>query len=136
MKHYNLFISHSWSYGDSYKNLVGLLNSRSYFTFSNYSVPRYDPVHTSGTDRELYSAIKNQMSPCSVVLILAGMYASYSKWMEKEINIAKKEFSSAKPIVAIEPWGSDRTSTLVKLNADRIVKWNTDSIVAAIRGVA
>ena len=39
-----------------------------------------------------------------------------------------------KKIIAIEPWGSERISTVVKNEADRIVKWNTDSIVNAIRG--
>ena len=39
-----------------------------------------------------------------------------------------------KKIIAIEPWGAERTSTVVKNAADIIVKWNTDSIVSAIRG--
>ena len=39
-----------------------------------------------------------------------------------------------KTIIAIEPWGSEKTSTVVKNAADKIVKWNTDSIVDAIRG--
>lgn len=39
-----------------------------------------------------------------------------------------------KKIIAIEPFGSERTSTIVKSAADEIVKWNTDSIVNAIKG--
>jgi len=39
-----------------------------------------------------------------------------------------------KRIIAIEPWGSERTSSIVKNNADIVVKWNTDSVVRAIRG--
>ena len=39
-----------------------------------------------------------------------------------------------KKIIAIEPWGSEKTSVVVKHAADKIVKWNTDSIVKAIRG--
>ena len=73
------------------------------------------------------------MAPCSVTLILAGVYASYSTWIEEEIDLAKYGFDVAKPIVAIEPWGSQRTSTRVKQAADRIVRWNTESIVGAIR---
>lgn len=39
-----------------------------------------------------------------------------------------------KKIIAIEPWASERTSLVVKRAANDIVKWNTDSIVRAIRG--
>ena len=136
MRIFNLFVSHSWAYSNNYENLVNLLESRSYFDFRNYSVPRNDPVHTNGTDRELYRAILQKMRPCSVILILAGVYATYSKWIEKEVKIAREEFSVEKPIVAIQPRGSERTSVFVKDNADRIVRWNTESIVSAIRGLA
>ena len=135
MKTYNLFISHSWTYGDEYKRLVNLLASRRYFSYRDYSVPKDDPVHTNGTDRQLYNAIRNKISPSSVILILAGVYATYSKWIDKEIAIAQNEFYTRKPIVAIEPWGSERTSAKVKVSADKIVKWNTESIVSAIREV-
>ena len=136
MKIYNLFISHSWAYSNTYNGLVNLLGARKYFSYSNYSVPKDDPVHTSGTDKELYAAIKRQMSPCSVILILAGVYGSYSKWIDKEIQIAQTEFSSIKPIIAIRPRGSQRTSTKVTGAADKIVGWNTESIVSAIRDLA
>ena len=76
------------------------------------------------------------MAPCSVVLILAGVYATYSKWIEEEIDLAKHDFDAAKPIIAVEPWGSQRTSTRVKDAADTIVRWNTESIVRAIRELA
>lgn len=136
MKTYNLFISHSWAYSNSYANLINLMRERSYFRFRNYSVPRNDPIHTNGTDKQLYQAILRKLQPCSVILILAGVYASYSKWIEKEIKIAKEKFSPGKPIVAIRPRGNVRISTLVQNNADRIVGWNTESVVSAIRALA
>ena len=136
MKTYNLFISHSWNYTDTYEKLVNLLDERSYFSYHNYSVPKDDPVHTDGTEEELYNAIKRQMSPSSVVLILAGVYASYSKWIDKEIQIAQTEFGTSKPIIAIKPWGSKKTSAKVKEAADKTVGWNTESIVSAIRELA
>ena len=132
-KTYNLFISHSWTYSDAYEKLIGLLDKDSNFSYKNYSVPKDDPIHTKGTDKELYQAIKNQMSSCSVVLILAGVYASYSKWINKEIIIAQEEFSTPKKIIAIEPWGSEKTSTVVKDAADKIVKWNSSSVISAIK---
>lgn len=134
--HYNLFISHSWAYDDQYKQLESLLSARGHFPFSNFSVPKDDPIHRASNDQELYNAIKAKMAPCSCILIIAGVYASYSKWIDKEIQIAKSEFYSPKPIIAIEPWGSERTSNKVKVNADIIVKWQTENVVAAIRKLA
>ena len=113
-----------------------MLNQRPYFSYSDYSVPKHDPLHTNGTYLQLYKAIKNRVSLSSVVLILAGVYASYSKWIDKEIYIAKNEFNFQKPIVAILPRGSERTSVTVKEAADGIVRWNTESIVRAIRELA
>ena len=38
-----------------------------------------------------------------------------------------------KPIIAIEPYGSEKTSLIVKENANIIVKWNSNSIISAIK---
>lgn len=132
-KTYHLFISHSWAYSDAYEKLVALLDKDENFIYKNYSVPKDDPVHTKGTDKELYEAIKEQISHASVVLILAGVYSSYSKWIDKEIQIAQTEFEEEKPIIAIEPWGAEKTSKKVKEAANQIVKWNSKSIIDAIK---
>ena len=130
---YNLFISHSWTYSDAYDRLVDLLDNASYFSYRNYSVPKDDPIHNAPTQWQLKGAIKAQMAPASCVLILAGVYSTYSKWINIEIDLAKNGFYTPKRIIAIEPWGSERTSQVVKNAADEIVKWNTSSIVGAIR---
>lgn len=132
-KTYNLFISHSWTYSDHYGKLCALLDAASYFSYKNYSVPKDDPVHDAENENELYNAIKDQMTPCHIVIFLAGVYATYSKWINKEIRIAKREFASPKPILAVKPRGSTQVSSVVRQNADRIVRWNTESIVTAIR---
>ena len=133
MRTHNLFISHSWDHSDGYEKLVALLEKRTYFRFKNYSVPRNDPVHNANDDDALRRAIRTKMLPCGVVLVLAGVYATYSKWIDAEIGLAKYGFRNPKPIVAIEPWGSEKTSRLVKQSADRVVGWNTESVVGAIR---
>ena len=133
MNTYNLFISHSWRYSDAYDRLVDLLKERPYFAFQNYSVPPDDPIHDADNDTELRREILNQMRPCHVVLILAGVYATYSKWINIEIDLAKEGFTTAKPIIAIRPWGAERISVPVSAAADEIVGWNTESIVSAIR---
>ena len=128
---YRIFISHSWTYSSQYSGIVGLLRQRPYFAFTDYSVPQHDPIHTSGTDAALYQAIKNKIQLCNVVLILAGVYSSYSKWIDKEIRISKIDFS--KPVIAVRPLGNINISSIVSQNADEIVSWNTESIVSAIR---
>lgn len=128
---YNLFISHSWAYGDAYDKLIRMLDSDRYFKYKDYSVPKNNPIHNAPYDYQLRAAIKNQMQHASCVLILAGVYATYSKWINIEIQLAKE---MNKPIIAIEPWGSERTSSIIKNNANKIVRWNTSSIISAIRG--
>lgn len=132
-KTYNLFISHSWSYSDQYNGFVDLLNKDSSFTYKNYSIPKNDPVHTNGTDKELKEAIKNKIAPSSIVIIMAGVYSTYSKWIDKEIDIAKNGFSDPKPILGVKPWAQTNVSTKVQDNADKIVGWNSATIIKAIK---
>ncbi len=131
LKSRSLFISHSWSYSDTYEKLVAMFDAAPNFQYKNYSVPKDDPVHDAPNVDALYKAMKNQMVFCDVVLIMAGKYATFSKWIQREIQIAKKDFS--KPIVAIRPWANEQVSSVVSDAADKLVGWNTNSIVSAIR---
>lgn len=128
-KLYRLFISHSWAYSDAYDRLLEVLNNQD-LNYYNHSVPMNDPIHTNGTDKQLYEAIKNKISGTNCVLVLAGVYSSYSKWINKEIEMSN---AFGKPIIAIEPWASEKTSMIVKDNAIVIVKWQGTSIVNAIK---
>ncbi|WGE64076.1 TIR domain-containing protein [Actinobacillus equuli subsp. haemolyticus] len=123
----NLFISHSWKYGDQYNRLKELLASRGY-EYRDYSVPSNKPI-LFDTDKELENAIEQKIILSSVVIIMAGVYSTYSTWINKEIELAKKW---NKPIIAVEPYASERTSPVVKNAADIICGWNTKSIVNAI----
>jgi len=128
---YNLFISHSWSYGDEYEGLVNLLDKAACdgFYYKNYSVPKDDPIHHANNDKQLKDAIRNQMKYASCVIILAGVYATYSKWINIEIELAKE---MGKKIIAVSPWGAERISSVVRQSSDVIVGWNTKSIVNEI----
>lgn len=130
--HFNIFVSHSWAHDDAYYRLISLLRRRDDFLFKNFSVPKDDPIHKSLCEQELYQAIYNHIRPSSVVLILAGIYVTHSKWINHEIQIAKQGFQSPKPIIAIRPRGQIRISKLARKNADELVAWNTDSVVEAI----
>ena len=102
-KTYHIFISHSWAYPDAYEGLIKLLNKDPNFSYSDYSVPKDDPIHNAGTSKELYNAIKAQVSKASVVIIMAGVYSTYSIWIKKKIEIAQTEISTQKPIISVEP---------------------------------
>ena len=125
MKNFNLFISHSWNYNDSYTRLKNLLESRSYFSFRKYSVQSDEPKNN-------WTEIENNIKWSSIVILIAGMYASYSSSIKKELRLAKKY---SKPTLAIIPWGSGKSSDL-KNECDCVVGWNTESIVKAIRDLA
>ena len=108
LKTYKIFISHSWAYGDAYEKLVKFFNEHPNFSWVDYSVPKNDPIHNAPNDTALYNAIKKKMQLTNCVVMMSGVYSSYSKWINKEIDIAKNEFS--KPIVAVEPWGEKKGS--------------------------
>ena len=58
------------------------------------------------------------------------MYAHYSEWINYEIDIAK---SYNKKIIGVRPWGSERMPLVVQNASDRIVGWQKNSIVSAIK---
>lgn len=135
---YKLFISHAWKYDDLYNTLEKKLNqyekdSGYNFIWTNYSVPRAKPLldpNSSHNDKELTEALDEQIRQASCVLIIAGMYVPYKKWIKKEIEIAQKY---NKKIIGIEPWGSERIPVDVQLAADKMVGWNTPTIVKTIQ---
>lgn len=131
MKEYRLFISHAWKYSADYYNLIEMLNSKKNFKWRNYSVPEHDPFER---EENLKKELKEQIRPVNAVLIIAGMYAHYSKWIKFEIEFAEE---IQKPIIVIRPRGQEKVPIYLQEIADKegntIVNWNTDSIVEAIR---
>lgn len=126
---YRLFISHAWSYGDDYDTIVKFLDAASNFDYRNYSVPEADAFERARKS-VLEEKLRGQIRPTQSSIILAGMYVAHSDWIQFEIDFAK---SLGKPILGIKPWGSERVPTAVQNAADKIVGWNTSSIVSAIR---
>ena len=124
-KQYRLFISHAWDHKDDYYRLCELLDSVPYFEYSDYSVPAHDPLTGA-----LKPQFEEQIRQANVVVVLSGMYAYYSNWMQTEVRIAKKY---NKPIIGIMPFGQEKVPEFIQEIADEMVHWNTDAIVAAIR---
>jgi hypothetical protein len=132
LKSYAVFISHAWTYSADYYRLEKMLHEAPNFKWRNCSVPKHDALDTA-TNAELIAALRRQISPTNIVLILAGMYVPHSKWIQREIDIA---LGMKKPIVGIVPWGQERTPQEVQSAAKEMVGWNTSSIVSAIRRYA
>lgn len=126
---YRLFISHAWHRHEGYDRMIQFLNAAPNFIYSNYSVP-VDKAFDKMTNSQLEEQIKQQIRPVESVIILGGIYVSYSKWIQFEIDYAK---SLMKPIIGVQPWGSQRMPLAVQNAANTIVGWNTSSIVKAIR---
>lgn len=130
LKNYRLFISHAWHHkGDDYDRLIRLLHEAKLFNWQNYSVPEIDPI-SAKNNSQLRADLKNQIRPAQAVLIISGMYANYREWIQYEMDVSK---DFGKPIIGIQPWGAKRVPTEVRSAATTMVKWNTKSIVSAIR---
>ena len=129
---YRIFISHSWNYSKHYDKIESFLQQEN-ISYYNHSIPKTDPIHTNGSYNQLRDAIEAKIKGCSCVIILAGVYSSYSKWINIEIELAQKY---AKPIIAVQPWGAEHTSVVVKNAANIIVGWNARSVANAVRNYA
>lgn len=129
---YTVFISHSWDYADDLMGLRRLLINRGYFPVTFQEVPAHEPID-SENDNYIKSVIRQKLKASDVVIGIDGFYGSFSGWMKWELETAK---AMGKPILAVIPWGQTKTSKVVEGLADKIVHWNTDSIVSAIRDLA
>lgn len=89
-----------------------------------------NPIHTNGTDKDLRAKIDSKIKMSSVVILLGGVYASYRKWIDIEIEIAK---SYKKPIITVELRGAERSSDKACLATTEVVKWQASSIIDAVR---
>lgn len=132
LKNYRLLISHSWSYPNHYETIKKWLDSSSLFRWSNHSISADNPFDSS-TDKELREKLTHQISGCSAVIVVAGMYSNYSKWIDYEIDEAVR---MNKPIIALRPFGSERTPLKIKNNATILVNWSSIGLLNAVREYA
>lgn len=128
-KNYKVFISHSWSHIYDLKNLRNLLEERGYFNVEFEEATPDEPIDSENSEY-IKRRLREKINNSNIVLGIAGMYASYSDWMQWELNIASKNDI---PIVGVIPIGQERISTVVSSKAKEVVRWNTEKIVLAIR---
>lgn len=131
----HVFISHAWAYSKHYEALASWIFGERWsvgqasLAFRNFSIPRNDPIHNVTSTSMLRQAIFNQIARSHVVVIPSGMYATHSKWIQKEIDGSKVY---QKPILAVNPWGQQRKAGVVLNNADDGVGWNKQPLINAI----
>ncbi len=128
MSTYHLFVSQSWRYSDAHERLLNLLELDATFNFVLHSVPPPHPIIEPSED-EFEQVIVEHLHPCSALVIMAGVYPTYGKWIDKEIEIARR---LGKPIIAVKPFGPERISPVVRSAANAECGWCTRHIVGAI----
>jgi len=134
-KQIHVFISHAWAYSGHYDTLADWIFNESWrvgqasLDLRDYSVPKNDPIHNANNDQQLKESIFRQIAMSHIVVIPMGMYASYSKWIRKEID---GSLDYEKPILAVNPWGQERSSSVVGNAATMKVGWNKDSVIGGI----
>lgn len=125
-----VFISHAWQHNHHYWKLVEWFDEEPNFSWSNCSVPIHDGLPDK-TSRGLSQGMTRQINPSQIVLILGGMYAAHSDWIEYEINEARR---MNKTIIGIKPWGQERVPLIVQeASICPVVGWNRSSVVQAVR---
>ena len=128
-KEYHIFISNSWKYPEDLENLRNLLRNRGHFNVEFEEASADEPINSANA-AYIKQRLKQKIGKSNIVLGIAGMYASYSDWMEWELD---KAIELGVPIVGVIPRGQERVSTTVSSRSKENVRWNTESIVAAIR---
>ncbi|MBP2291780.1 TIR domain-containing protein [Azospirillum rugosum] len=131
LHNYRLFISHAWRYSADYNRMEEFINGAPNFLWTNYSVP-VSKAFEGLTTIQLKEQLCAQIRPVQCVVVLAGMYVAHSEWIQFEIDFAKE---LEKPILGVVPWGAERTPYAVSIAADKMVRWNTASIISGIREI-
>lgn len=124
----NLFISHAWGYSSAYSTVVSWLDSAPNFSWRNYSVPSHDCCEEK-TISGLKKCLTGQISPATGVIIISGMYAAHSDWIDYEID---ESIRMNKVIIGLRPWGQEKVPQKIQ-NCAIMVNWNSASLIAAIR---
>lgn len=132
LRNYHILISHSWTYSAQYNTVCSWFDNTAYFTWSNYSVCCNKPLDTKN-DAELKEKLRNRISSASCIVVLAGMYATYSKWIDFEIETAQ---TMNTPIIGVKPWGQERVPLKIQNASCERVGWNSASIINAVRKYA
>lgn len=136
MKSKNLFFSYYYKNSDDYDRLVKMLKDRGYFDYSNDSI---DEESKAKNEDYIKTKIRSKINWAGTIVVLIGPGTYTRKYVNYEIEYARKK---DKRIVGVYLWGESQSKLPAELrkvhNEDyndlALVRWNSDSIVSAIRG--
>lgn len=135
MKKYDVFISHTWNYGEHYNKVEDWLDeaqSEYFLKWDNCSIPLQDTAlnPNSSLNKNIFEEkLDKQIARASIVLILSGMYFTHPHWIEYEVL---KAANYGKYIIGIKPWGQEYIPQVVLDNANVIVEWDKSSVINAL----
>lgn len=129
LKTRTIFISHAWHRDEHYKFIVDCFNNADNFSWKDCSVPSHDNCDET-SNAGLKRCLTRQITPAQCVIIIAGMYAAYSEWIDYEIDEAVR---MGKVIIGVRPRGQERVPSKIQEAAAEMVNWNCASIVDAVR---
>lgn len=126
----HFFASHSWTYSHRREGLHAILSPWARgLDFQDYSISSAHPLNTD-TDPQLAGELRDIIFHMDALLIMAGMYANNSPWMQFEIDMA---FAFRVPIIPILANGQERVPRLpTRLATFPPVRWRGDSIREAL----
>lgn len=130
-----LFASHSWAHGHHRDGLHTLVSPewRKGVDFHDLSASEEHPLHYGDDHDRLVGLLAERIRKCDAVLLLAGMYSSYSYWIEVEATLARHY---NKPILAIAPHGQKRLSSVAtEASPFQPIRWRGESVRNAILSV-
>lgn len=137
MASYPIFLSYSWLPDDGTERIYGLLENHrgrndKEFNYELFSVSKDDPVQFIPSKKALIAAIEEKMSTCKCLLVLAGVFQEYKRWLDIELDTAKK---LKIPVVLVEAASAKHTAPKEKRMATKIVKWDFTEVGKAITEV-
>jgi antiphage defense system Thoeris ThsB-like protein len=126
----HFFASHSWTHSHRREGLHAILRPWARgVDFEDYSISRAHPLNTE-TDPELGRELCDIIYGMDALLIMAGMYANNSPWMQFEIDTA---FAFKVPIIPILAYGQQKVPRLpTRLATFPPIRWRGDSIREAL----
>ena len=134
MTPYPLFVSYGWLLDDGTERLCSLLDTYRIrhvpeFAYQLFSVSKDDAVQHLPSKKALAVAIEEKMQSCSCLVVLTGVFEQYKRWIDLELDIAKK---LKKPVILVEAAAAKHTTAKERRAAKKIVKWDAKELGEAI----
>lgn len=132
----NLFFSYYFKNSIEYTSIISKLEDRGYFSFKNSSL---DEENSAKTTSQIKNDINAKIDWAGTVVVLIGPGTYTRSWVNYEIDYAEQK---GKRVVGVYLYGQSSSKIPSSLRALKdsdykelaLVRWNSDSIVDAIRG--